>query len=57
MFFYWRIQQDLNCMGEFLIFLDPSLSRCWRVWMRRNAAAIALAESPCPQPEYRSHLN
>jgi len=57
MFFYWRIQQDLNCMGEFLIFRDPSLSRCWRVWMRRNAAAIALAESTCMQPESRSHLN
>ena len=24
MYVYWRIQQDLNCLGEMIVFHDPS---------------------------------
>ena len=44
MYLYWRIQQDLNCLGELLIFHDPRFSRAMRNWVRRNAGGIALAE-------------
>ncbi len=44
MYLYWRIQQDLNCLGEFLIFRDPSFNRSFLQWMRKNAAGIAWAE-------------
>ena len=57
MFFYWRIQQDLNCMGEYLIFRDPSLSRCWRAWMQRNAGGIVLAEDWGADRKSKAHLN
>ncbi len=57
MFFYWRIQQDLSCLGEYLIFRDPGLSRCWQAWMRRNAAGIVLAEDWGLDSNDRSHLN
>jgi len=57
MFFYWRIQQDLSCLGEYLIFRDPGLSRYWQAWMRRNAAGIVLAEDWGLDSNDRSHLN
>lgn len=44
MHIYWRIQQDLNCLSEFMIFTDPSLKRCFREWMRKNAGGLAYAE-------------
>ena len=44
MHLYWRIQQDLNCLGELLVFHDPSFRRAMRRWIERNAGAIALAE-------------
>ncbi len=40
MHFYWRIQQDLNSMGETIEFRDPRLVRCYRKWLRRNIAGI-----------------
>jgi len=57
MYLYWRIQQDLNCLGEFLMFRDPCFSRCFRDWMRRNATGIALAEEWIWQSAPKSHLN
>jgi hypothetical protein len=47
MHIYWRIQQDLSCLGEFIQFHDPSFIRCQRQWIKRNASGIALAESIC----------
>jgi len=44
MYLYWRIQQDLNCLGEIIQFHDPGLIRCCRQWIRRNAGGIALTE-------------
>ena len=44
MYLYWRIQQDLNCLGETIYFHDPGLIRCQKEWVRRNIAGICLAE-------------
>jgi hypothetical protein len=57
MHFYWRIQQDLNCLGEYLIFREPCLNRCFRQWVQKNAAGIALAEDWIERPPAKAHLN
>jgi hypothetical protein len=44
MHLYWRIQQDLNCLGEIIIFHDPSLIRSLRTWLRKNYSMVVLAE-------------
>jgi hypothetical protein len=44
MYFYWRMQQDLSCLGEMIIFHDPCFIRSLREWVRKNATGIALAE-------------
>ncbi|HHP7235454.1 MAG TPA: hypothetical protein ACFCUC_12550 [Desulfobacterales bacterium] len=44
MHLYWRIQQDLECLREFIRFEDPVLSRSFRQWLRKNFAAVTLAE-------------
>ncbi len=44
MFFYWRVQQDLNCLGEVILFHDFRFIRCHQQWLRRNLGGIALAE-------------
>lgn len=44
MHLYWRIQKDLDCLGEILMFHDPGLSRSIREWARKNHEALALAE-------------
>jgi len=51
---YWRIQQDLACLGEFLIFRDPSFNRCFRVWMKKNATGVSWAEDWIWE---KNHLN
>jgi hypothetical protein len=43
-YLYWRIQQDLNCLGEALAFPDPRFQGAMRRWMERNAGSMALAE-------------
>jgi hypothetical protein len=47
MYIYWRVQQDLNCLGEVIQFHDPSFIRNQRQWIQKNSAGIALAESIC----------
>lgn len=44
MHLYWRIQKDLDCLGEILMFHDPGLARSIRDWARKNRDALALAE-------------
>ena len=44
MHLYWRIQQDLNCLGETIQFHEPGLIRSHKEWVRRNIAGIILAE-------------
>lgn len=45
MYLYWRIQQDLNCLGELLQFHDPALRNAMYNWAKRNFNRMALAES------------
>ncbi len=44
MYLYWRVQQDLNCLEEVVIFHNPSFIRSYRNWLKRNARGILLAE-------------
>ncbi len=57
MHFYWRIQHELNSMGEFLIFLDPSLNRCFRDWIRRNISGLSYSEDWGPAVVGKHNLN
>ena len=54
---YWRIQQDLNCLGEFIRFHDPTLTRAMRCWLLKNATGRALAENLSPSPHHEASLN
>lgn len=44
MHIYWRIQQDLHCLGEVLIFKDPCLIREYTNWAKKKAACLAMIE-------------
>jgi len=57
MHLYWRIQHDLNCMGEFLVFHDPRFCRALRQWVTRNSAGIALAEGLTVAETHQVNLN
>jgi len=47
MYIYWRVQQDLSCLGEVIQFHNPSFIRNHREWIKRNATGIAIAETMC----------
>ena len=57
MHLYWRIQQDLSCLGETIGFTHPSFRRSYFLWVRKNAAGIALAEGWCIDALARPSLN
>jgi len=44
MLFYWRVQSDLNEIGNLLVFKHPNLSREFKKWVRKNAGGLALTE-------------
>lgn len=44
MHFYWRIQQDLNCLGEMIRFNDPAIIRSFTKWAGRKSFCLALLE-------------
>ena len=41
MHLYWRIQQDLDCLGETLVFHDPRFKRSFRAWIEKNRSGLA----------------
>mgnify|MGYP003592242315 CR=1 FL=1 len=45
MFFYWRIYEEMLQMGQTLIFLEPSLKRCFHDWLIKHAEMVFLADS------------
>lgn len=57
MHLYWRIQQDLNDFGEFIVFHDPTFSRSFRRWLQKNAAGLAAAEGISYEDLLRPSLN
>ncbi len=46
MHLYWRVIEELKYLNETWTMRDPSLSRSYDRWMRKNAAALFLAELP-----------
>jgi hypothetical protein len=44
MHIYWKVQQDLNCLGEVLRLADPSLKRAFKQWLKKNFSGLAMAE-------------
>jgi hypothetical protein len=57
MYLYWRIQQDLSCLGEEIVFHDPSFSRNFKNWVRRNAEGLRLAHDFDQETVRRPNLN
>jgi hypothetical protein len=59
MHFYWRIIEELKFLGETWIFNNPNLSRCYGLWIKRNADVIALClqENPADQPAQFTYKN
>jgi len=46
MHLYWRVIEELKYINETWTMTDPSLSRCYDHWVRKNAAALMLADMP-----------
>jgi hypothetical protein len=57
MHIYWRIQQELNEMGNHLIFHHPGLIRAFEKWVRKNAAGLRMAEDISWEELRSVHLN
>ena len=45
MHLYWRVQLDLNEMGSVLILHNPNLIRAFRLWIKKNAGGLAIAQN------------
>ena len=57
MYLYWRVQQDLYCLGETITFHDPRFIRCFQKWVRRNIAGLRLAEDFDPDQTSQPTMN
>ncbi|MCP4693399.1 MAG: hypothetical protein GY859_35495 [Desulfobacterales bacterium] len=44
MYLYWRVQQDLNCLGETIMFHEPCFIRSMKEWVKKNAGGLSLTE-------------
>ena len=42
MHLYWRINQDLETLGEYIVFHDPSFIRCFKKWIEQNFTSLVL---------------
>ena len=51
MYVYWRIQQDLSCLGEVIHFHDPAFINKMRKWIRKNHGSLAMMEDVYPRPD------
>ncbi len=57
MYFYWRVQQDLNCLGEVIVFHDPCFIHALKRWVRKNIAGIWQAEGFSVEDMIRPSMN
>ena len=57
MHLYWRIQNDLDCLGEVIQFTDPGMIRSLRQWIRKNIGALVMAEDRIPRKVFEVSLN
>ena len=48
MFTYWRIFEELKCLGENASFVDPGLARCYRQWLVRHSEALLMDGNRMP---------
>jgi len=55
MHFYWRVIEELKFLGETWTFRDPSLLRSYKLWLQKNADAIAV--SLMSEPLERSQVS
>ena len=44
MHIYWRINQDLETLGQSIVFHDPRFIRCFKQWINKNLIAITVME-------------
>lgn len=44
MYIYWRVQQELNEMGNVLVFHHPNMIRELNKWVKKNAGGLAIGE-------------
>jgi len=51
MHLYWRIIEELKYLNETWVMADPSLSRCFEQWLRKNAESLSLAEQDPPSDD------
>ena len=54
---YWRIIEELKCLGEVMVFHDPSLKRCYEEWICKKAKVLLMLEIESerkPSPFLRS---
>lgn len=57
MYLYWRIQQELNEMGNELVFHDPGFIRAFEKWVRKNTGGLALAHGLCVDDILKKSVN
>ncbi len=57
MFLYWRIQQDLSYLGEYIQFHDPALIRSMQTWIRKNYTGLAFASGYFDSEDMRGIRN
>ncbi|MCP4746177.1 MAG: hypothetical protein GY874_08560 [Desulfobacteraceae bacterium] len=57
MHLYWRIQQDLNCMGEQIYFHDPVMIRALKLWVHKNITGLTLAAEIFDEKSVQPSLN
>lgn len=57
MHLYWRVQQDLDTLGEVIQFHNPSFSRCLRAWVEKNKTALARIDAGFPAGPLMVSLN
>ncbi|MFO7785481.1 MAG: hypothetical protein ACQET7_04875 [Thermodesulfobacteriota bacterium] len=46
MHLYWRVIEELKYLNETWIMTDPSLSRSYDRWVRKNSSVLLLADTP-----------
>ncbi len=43
MYLYWRVQQDLEQMGNVLVLHNPNMIREFKKWVTKNRTGLLLA--------------
>lgn len=57
MYIYWRVQQDLNEIGNVIIFHHSGLIRELSRWVSKNASGLAMSEDMTPHDLIKMSVN